>query len=368
MNQFSVVNSASKDEVAGPLRRAVQRELRAAPELASAKVPVGGLVIWGSSLGWPEWLLQGSSIKSGALVPTCITISDELILHANLLDRLGNAALLRGYLFDNYQPFDGKNLKAIECAPNLRALYKVLIDWASFQNCHIDIDFSESTAGCTISVSFAPQFQAIGHFMEHYMLAAWFRVTIALSSQMKDTAMGDTPFLAVHARNGSLELASFFRALTDVDVNLASDKSTLFVDAALADRDNPKSDPVAWQQTLDRIATLNRVQQDAFSEEAVRDRIRKSLLNLHRVPPLNEIAEEQGVSERTMSRELASRGLQYNRLASEVRMEMARDLVEGGEHRLSGIAQLLGYGSTASFGRAFRQEFGTSPAKWRVAG
>ncbi|MCB9596855.1 MAG: AraC family transcriptional regulator ligand-binding domain-containing protein [Sandaracinaceae bacterium] len=88
---------------------------------------------------------------------------------------------------------------------------------------------------------------------------------------------------------------------------------------------------------------------------------------LPREPTLESAAARLRVSPRTLQRRLAAEGTHVAELLSGIRRERAARLLREGRD-IAEVAYLLGYASSASFHRAFRAWFGTTPAAWRDEG
>jgi AraC-like DNA-binding protein len=83
-------------------------------------------------------------------------------------------------------------------------------------------------------------------------------------------------------------------------------------------------------------------------------------------PSLEQAAERRGISERTLKRKLAAQGTSYRALVEELRRERAVELLRDPTLGVEAIAGVLGYADKASFHRAFRRWFGTTPATFRA--
>jgi AraC-like DNA-binding protein len=86
------------------------------------------------------------------------------------------------------------------------------------------------------------------------------------------------------------------------------------------------------------------------------------------LPSLEQTAERRGISERTLKRKLAAQGTSFRLLVEELRKERAIALLRDETHAVETIAARLGYADKASFHRAFRRWFGTTPGAFRAAG
>ncbi len=80
---------------------------------------------------------------------------------------------------------------------------------------------------------------------------------------------------------------------------------------------------------------------------------------------LNEVAKELAVSSRTLQRRLRESGVVFADLATEVREQMARQLLRQKTVSVAEVAYLLGFSDQSSFTRAFKRWTGETPAAFR---
>ncbi|OIQ32566.1 MAG: AraC family transcriptional regulator [Alphaproteobacteria bacterium MedPE-SWcel] len=80
---------------------------------------------------------------------------------------------------------------------------------------------------------------------------------------------------------------------------------------------------------------------------------------------LAKVSEHLGVSQRTLSRKLASEGTSFFSILEGVRKSLALRYLRQNEKSLSEISFLLGYSSLSSFNDAFRRWTGQSPGSYR---
>lgn len=90
----------------------------------------------------------------------------------------------------------------------------------------------------------------------------------------------------------------------------------------------------------------------------------KKLLAGHR-PRLPEVAEQLGLTPRTLQRRLTEGGLSFQTVLQRSRRELAHHYLAESRMELSETAYLLGYDDANSFFRAFQRWEGTSPGQWR---
>jgi AraC-like DNA-binding protein len=85
-----------------------------------------------------------------------------------------------------------------------------------------------------------------------------------------------------------------------------------------------------------------------------------------RLPTMEAVAREIGLSVPTLRRRLADLGLTFEKVVESYRREMARNLLVGSNLQIEQIAAALGYRSPSSFYSAFRDWYGCSPKVYRA--
>lgn len=83
-------------------------------------------------------------------------------------------------------------------------------------------------------------------------------------------------------------------------------------------------------------------------------------------PKIELAAEIAGLSVRTLQRRLAQQGLSYSALVKHLRYEAASQLLRDSDVRMIDAANELGWGSPATFTRAFSDIAGISPSEYRA--
>lgn len=82
-------------------------------------------------------------------------------------------------------------------------------------------------------------------------------------------------------------------------------------------------------------------------------------------PNIEQLAEEFGCSSRTLRRELVTNDSSYQLLLTEVRVELAKELLLGTTISIDDIGERLGYSDPANFRRAFKGWLSKTPAQFR---
>jgi AraC-like DNA-binding protein len=96
----------------------------------------------------------------------------------------------------------------------------------------------------------------------------------------------------------------------------------------------------------------------------VKEALRRSLAGKR--PNLQNVAQELGLSVRTLQRRLADSTVTFQELLEEVRRELAHRYLQQPAVEFNEVAYLLGYEDANSFFRAFQAWEGTSPGEWRT--
>ncbi|WP_161784354.1 AraC family transcriptional regulator [Aquabacterium sp. NJ1] len=122
------------------------------------------------------------------------------------------------------------------------------------------------------------------------------------------------------------------------------------------------SDPEAFRTALrDCERQLNQIEMGT-----VTTRVQRRLLGCDgSYPSLEQMAELEHVSPRTLIRHLSEEGMSYQRLLDAVREELACWLLVHTELSVEAIAERLGYQDTSNFSRTFRRWLGVTPRDFR---
>ncbi len=145
----------------------------------------------------------------------------------------------------------------------------------------------------------------------------------------------------------------------------AADHAIVIKTASLEDR-IPTSRP-ALVTALERRAN-EELRRTAPGHSLV-DRARSVLVReLERGNPSAErVAEELGMSVRSVARKLAEAGTSHKALLDEIRSQAARRLLLEAELTVEEVSRILGFADASAFHRAFKRWYGSSPAEFRVA-
>jgi AraC-like DNA-binding protein len=94
------------------------------------------------------------------------------------------------------------------------------------------------------------------------------------------------------------------------------------------------------------------------------DRVVELLLPLGR-SSLEDVARHLGLGPRMLQQRLAAEGRSFSAVMHGTRARLAEHYLSIDRFSLTEISQLLGFAAPSAFTRWFRQQFGTSPTRWR---
>jgi AraC-like DNA-binding protein len=113
-------------------------------------------------------------------------------------------------------------------------------------------------------------------------------------------------------------------------------------------------------------AQLQAQAQEQGLDEAVKSWLMAQMAPADRTtaPTRAEAATAFGLGERTLARRLQARGTNHNALLDQVRQELARQWLAGGDRTVREVALHLGFAELSPFYRAFQRWHGCTPRAW----
>jgi AraC-like DNA-binding protein len=129
----------------------------------------------------------------------------------------------------------------------------------------------------------------------------------------------------------------------------------------------PRADAAAYAKALHELKSLS----GSSDAELIENKVRRLLYRLFVTGSgpagidLKAVSGLLAVHPRTLNRRLSADGTTFNALLTEVRYEVARQLLRDTQMPIADIAFALGYAESAPFNRAFRRWAGTTATAWR---
>lgn len=147
-------------------------------------------------------------------------------------------------------------------------------------------------------------------------------------------------------------------------VEFGADENSVVLHQSLMSTRLRQPDPLL-RKTLEAhaLSQLALLDSDTDLTSRVKQSIQKQLAD--GVTRQDMIAEDLGMTSRTLQRKLGQEGMSYQKLLDDVRQQMAEDYLRNTEMSISDIAFRLGYSETTSFHRKFKAATGQTPGDLR---
>ena len=151
--------------------------------------------------------------------------------------------------------------------------------------------------------------------------------------------------------------------LLKLPVRFNQHRTCLILDSGALRTPLSGADPVARKRILAAI------EEEVFAVPPdTSTRVRHALRHVLHTgkPTLSRVASAMGVHPRTLGRRLADEGQTFGALRDEVRVAVARELLELTDIPVGEIGAILGFASPSVFSEAFSRISGTPPSIWRT--
>ncbi|MGA0560761.1 helix-turn-helix transcriptional regulator [Larkinella sp. VNQ87] len=83
---------------------------------------------------------------------------------------------------------------------------------------------------------------------------------------------------------------------------------------------------------------------------------------------IEDVADELGLSVRSLQRRLQAENVTFREIVDEARRDIALRLIRTNQHNINEIAFVMGYDEPSSFRRAFKKWTGHNPKAYQLAG
>jgi AraC-like DNA-binding protein len=148
-------------------------------------------------------------------------------------------------------------------------------------------------------------------------------------------------------------------------IDFGKDTMEWHFDASVLDFPCPNANPITaqvCQQFCDGVMA------ERPGEGDLARKIRTACLNSsRRFPTAEEMAEQLGLSLRTLHRRLATNGLSYQEILDNMRRSVAIEFLENTHLQMDQVAERVGFSDAASFRKAFKKWTSRSPSDYRRA-
>lgn len=128
------------------------------------------------------------------------------------------------------------------------------------------------------------------------------------------------------------------------------------------DQINPEADP-----QLASYAKILIESQKPEAKQTVTDQVNHALLLLLPLGrgTIEQVAQNLGISPRTLQRQLEQQGQGFAALINSLRQDLTLNYLQDHSMPIRQIATLIGFAETSSFTRWFSNQYGCSPSQWK---
>jgi len=147
-------------------------------------------------------------------------------------------------------------------------------------------------------------------------------------------------------------------------IRYAAARDALVLKAEDLDRPFPGHNPELLDMLTPALSSaLDELDTGSSMAEQVKLVLRRMLASGR--PDLAHVAQELGLSDRTLQRRITDAGTSFRDLLADARKDLGRRLLSDPGTDIDEVACLLGYQDASSFYRAFRDWEGVTPNRWR---
>jgi AraC-like DNA-binding protein len=181
-----------------------------------------------------------------------------------------------------------------------------------------------------------------------------------------DTAASPSSVRLKRASPG-IELEQAYRNRWNCPVQFGANEDSITLKQALLETRLRQPDPMLRKtleaHALTQLASLDTLDTDTDLTSRVKHSIQQQLM--HGITRQDMVAEDLGITSRTLQRKLSLEGVSYQQLLDEVRQKIAEDYLLNSDLTIPDIALRLGYSETTSFHRKFKAVTGKTPGEFR---
>jgi AraC-like DNA-binding protein len=246
---------------------------------------------------------------------------------------------------------------ALRASPTLRRGFEQLVRYGRVAREDLLSSIQEEGSRVRVGFRLSPESPVLRQQADYFLLG-WLRIARE-SCGRSDLAPLESCF-PYPAPAGSRRLEQAFRGpLTfDAPAALVFDRESMSLPLV-------RPDPHLVQLLGRRLLRLLPPEAGSAASFALAVRRRVALALASGNVTALRIADELGVSARTLDRRLADEDTSFRELLDDVRLEMARKYLRDPRLSLGEIAFLLGYSEASAFHRSFRRWTGSTPLEFR---
>lgn len=326
---------------------------------AQLRVPTGLLAHFAEWFGWPDWLLDGTelALNGAKSFPATLTLADDLTILANIIDNGFASAFLARLQLSSLGVPGSTNSLVRETAPDLRCALTVLARAITVSNpiyeAKLELDGEMAKFVMSSQIDMGRIF-GLAAAVVVMMLRQTFAVFVGGRTAELKITIGPE---AIH------DLESLNTDLL-IKVSIGRDLCISFPEVWLQTL-NPIFDRDLWLIAVARIEARERAFRLDSEIATIESQIAAIFERGGSPPRMKQVAEQMGISSRSLARKLAAADVTFHDLVEARRRHLAAVLIARADIPLKEVAHGLGFSDMSTFSRTFKKWFSKSPAAYR---
>lgn len=360
--EFVPVGEFSADRPSIDALTSAYGAINALGPLSRRMIPPSVLVQFGDWLNWPAWLKNGTMLDDGPGFPERITVAEDLIILANIVDH-GQAVALLSRLTTGVR-IAGAHVvaPALYNAPTLRDAIMIAKRSTEATTPYLQLPITENKTRFSLKLHCEIEHSELREFVSVAVLCSFHRFITFFQPDVDEAVTFNLPMRI----DG--QLARFLKTYPGKKDFDATDYA-IEGDCEWLNTPNRHADLAFWNFALERVIQFESCLDQAEIVNRLRIAVRSAMEMEARVPRLKQVAASENISERTLVRMLSANGTSFHKIVEEERRFKASELIGNTSLSLAEIAKQLGFSDMSSFGRSFRHWYGMTPGQarlWRV--
>ncbi|MED5545419.1 MAG: helix-turn-helix domain-containing protein [Pseudomonadota bacterium] len=313
-----------------------------------------------ATLERPAWLLAGTGLERLDELPETIRVGQYITIISNMARHAPDPAYFIDFLEAGVPYFRGGIDLATRYAPDIRSAFAILPRFANERPGIFEHRLSMDARTLTLELDARLALGDARPILTGAPLLFLARVAAANLGHPVHEAR-------IELRHREVPYAARLRAAFRCPVEFAAPRDAITLPRALALCPSVTHDPAVWTQALARCeAEVGPTRPTQGWSGRTRGACCDLLTSTGRVPRLEQVAGELGVSARTLIRHLKGEDTRFQALVDALLQERSEALLRENGLAIRSVAEQLGLSDASDFNRRFRRWFGMTPSQYRA--
>ncbi|ENV37106.1 MULTISPECIES: AraC family transcriptional regulator [Acinetobacter] len=245
---------------------------------------------------------------------------------------------------------------AILSSPTIEAALQLVLRYFQLSSFFCKLEMSKEGKYTFINFNHDDLPQNLAYFLAERDFAT-------VMSLQQDILPTPLPVVEINVALPTPIYADKFPELTGYAINFDQPRSCIVIETSLLSLPLPQADQFTrtYYEKECQHLWMRRSNIGTFSQK-IRNIL---LLKPSQMPKIDEMATQLQITVRMLQRHLATESITYERLISDIREDLAEDLLTTTELTIEEIASQLGYSEASAFSRAFKRWKNISPKNFR---